>query len=265
MTIIKNWWVVTDLDGTLMDHQYDLSPALETLRWLQESGVPVIPCTSKTAAEVEQFRSIYGLKDPYIVENGGAVYGQEPDTNSTWNLPLGLRYEELRPILDDLSRLIGYNLLSFKDLSAVEVEEITGLTGKSITLAQERLWSVPFLTPPREFSLKLEKLTPKFNVAILKGNRMSHLISNKTNKGKALNSLKEYLKQPEVKVFALGDSPNDKDLLDAADVSIVVPGLNGIDPYYINEISSGRFSSALEPHATGWALSVRKFFSETSS
>ena len=29
------WWVVTDLDGTLMDHHYDWSPAAATLRSLQ--------------------------------------------------------------------------------------------------------------------------------------------------------------------------------------------------------------------------------------
>ena len=51
------WWVVTDLDGTLMDHHYDWSPAAAVLRSLQRAGVPVIPCTSKTAEEVERFRA----------------------------------------------------------------------------------------------------------------------------------------------------------------------------------------------------------------
>ena len=61
MNSIDNWWVVTDLDGTLMDHNYEIGPAVETLQWLRECGVPVIPCTSKTAAEVQQFRSQYGI------------------------------------------------------------------------------------------------------------------------------------------------------------------------------------------------------------
>ncbi len=41
-------WVVSDVDGTLMDHSYDLSPAKETIKKLQKLSIPVILCTSKT-------------------------------------------------------------------------------------------------------------------------------------------------------------------------------------------------------------------------
>ena len=51
-----NWWVVTDIDGTLMDHNYNLDPALPTIKWLKELSIPVIPCTSKTASEVRDLR-----------------------------------------------------------------------------------------------------------------------------------------------------------------------------------------------------------------
>ena len=46
-------WVVSDVDGTLMDHSYDLSPAKETIKQLQKLSIPVILCTSKTASEVK--------------------------------------------------------------------------------------------------------------------------------------------------------------------------------------------------------------------
>ena len=39
-------WVVSDVDGTLMDHSYDLSPAKETIKKLQKLSIPVILCTS---------------------------------------------------------------------------------------------------------------------------------------------------------------------------------------------------------------------------
>ena len=51
----ESWWIVTDLDGTLMDHNYDITPAIETLSWLKQAKIPVIPCTSKTASEVRYF------------------------------------------------------------------------------------------------------------------------------------------------------------------------------------------------------------------
>ena len=49
-------WVVSDVDGTLMDHSYDLTPAKETIKTLQKLSIPVILCTSKTAAEVKVIR-----------------------------------------------------------------------------------------------------------------------------------------------------------------------------------------------------------------
>ena len=68
-------WVVSDVDGTLMDHSYDLTPAKETIKTLQALSIPVILCTSKTAAEVKVIRKELNLTDPYIVENGAAIYG----------------------------------------------------------------------------------------------------------------------------------------------------------------------------------------------
>ena len=49
-------WVVTDLDGTLLDHSYSWEPARSTMAALKQQGVLVIPCTSKTAEEVRAFR-----------------------------------------------------------------------------------------------------------------------------------------------------------------------------------------------------------------
>ena len=46
-------WIVSDVDGTLMDHSYDLTPAKETIKTLKELSIPVILCTSKTASEVK--------------------------------------------------------------------------------------------------------------------------------------------------------------------------------------------------------------------
>ena len=62
-------WVVSDVDGTLMDHTYDLTPAKETIKNLQKLSIPVILCTSKTASEVQVIRRELNLKDPYIVED----------------------------------------------------------------------------------------------------------------------------------------------------------------------------------------------------
>ena len=54
--------VVTDLDGSLLDHHsYDFSPAKPWLARLKQLGVPVIPVTSKTRAELIHLREALGL------------------------------------------------------------------------------------------------------------------------------------------------------------------------------------------------------------
>ena len=129
------WWVVTDLDGTLMDHNYDLSPGLQTIKLLQNNGIPVIPCTSKTAAEVRLLRNDIGLRDPFIVENGGAIYGNNKSSSTEWILPLGENYISLRAKLLSISLELGYELKAFNDLSNKEIEKLTGLRGGSICLS----------------------------------------------------------------------------------------------------------------------------------
>ena len=75
--LIPQWWVVTDLDGTLLDHTYDWTPAETTLRWLQQRGIPVIPCTSKTAEELYEqhlYHSDYGYIVFYFLQGCASFF-----------------------------------------------------------------------------------------------------------------------------------------------------------------------------------------------
>ena len=82
----KSLLIITDIDGTLMDHNYDFSAALPTIKWLKSINIPIIPCTSKTASEVRLIRESIGLNDPFIVENGGAIYGQYESSDKELSL-----------------------------------------------------------------------------------------------------------------------------------------------------------------------------------
>ena len=120
------WWVVTDLDGTLMDHSYSWAAAEAAIAALQQKGIPIIPCTSKTAEEVRLFRKRAGLRDPFIVENGGAIHG-ETATGEEWQISLGPGHQDLRPELDSLSSALGEPLLALEDLSDRQGHELLGL------------------------------------------------------------------------------------------------------------------------------------------
>ena len=70
--------------------------------------------------------------------------------------------------------------------------------------------------------------------------------------------LKKYLKKPEAKIIALGDSQNDLPLLEIADKAIVVPGKDGPNQALKKGIDNGDFILAPAPHSKGWALAIRK-------
>lgn len=60
--------VVTDLDGSLLDHHsYDFSPAAPWLARLKQMGVPVIPVTSKTRAELIPLREALASRQPPLL------------------------------------------------------------------------------------------------------------------------------------------------------------------------------------------------------
>ena len=92
---------------------------------------------------------------------------------------------------------------------------------------------------------------------------MAHLLGEGISKGRALAALKQQQDQPEVKVLALGDSPNDLPLLEVADIAVVVPGSNGPHPDLVAGIADGRFQLAQAPHGDGWAEAVRRLLPPT--
>ena len=184
-------WIVSDVDGTLMDHSYDLTPARETIKRLQKLSIPVILCTSKTASEVRVIRKELNLTDPYIVENGAAIYGETLE-KVNGEIILGIKYESLEEILNSISKEIDHKLIPLNDLNDEEATQLTGLKGNSLNLMRDRHWSMPFLNPPIFLEEKINICCNKFKVDIFKGNRMSHLLSKNSNKGKAINALKKY-------------------------------------------------------------------------
>ena len=254
-------WVVTDVDGTLMDHSYDLTPAKETIKTLQKISVPVILCTSKTASEVKVIRNELNLRDPYIVENGAAIYG-ESLVKVNGEIILGKKYEFLEQILNSISNEIDYKLIPLNNLTDQEATQLTGLKGNSLNLMRDRHWSMPFLNPPSFLEEKINICCKKFKVNVFKGNRMSHLLSINSNKGKAINALKKYSNLQNIQVIGLGDSPNDLPLLLNSDIRIVIPGRDGPNMNLLDQLNDLEFTIASEPNGYGWRNEINKLINK---
>ena len=250
-------WIVSDVDGTLMDHFYDLTPAKETITWLQRLGIPVILCTSKTKSEVKIIRDDLNLKDPYIVENGGAIYGEYSD-GKEWEIILGKSYNILEQILNNLSKNINFKLRPLNTLSDDEATNLTGLEGESLNLMRDRHWSMPFLNPPDTFDEDLKRLCEIYDVDIFRGNRMSHLLSKNSNKGLAIKTLLNKDKNLNVQIIGLGDSPNDLPLLMNSNYKIIISGIKGPNQLLLNQLKGNEFCISKKPHGYGWKEEVYK-------
>ena len=133
--------IFTDLDGTLLDYTtYSYKKALEALRLLQVEEIPIIFCSAKTAAEQEEYRRELGIGDPFIVENGGAVFiphdyfaSPIPQANVIQGylvIQLGLAYEMVREILKGIEGELEIPVTGFGDMSAEEISERTRLSPK---------------------------------------------------------------------------------------------------------------------------------------
>ena len=254
-------WVVSDVDGTLMDHSYDLTPAKETIEILQKLSIPVILCTSKTASEVKVIRKELNLTDPYIVENGAAIYGESLD-KVNGEIILGKKYEFLEEILNFISNEIDYKLTPLNNLSDQEATNLTGLKGNSLNLMRDRHWSMPFINPPSFYEKRINICCKKYKVDIFRGNRMSHLLSINSNKGKAINALKKYSNNQNIKIIGMGDSPNDFPLLLNSDIRVVIPGIDGPNLELIDQLKDLKFILASEPNGYGWKNEINKLLNK---
>jgi len=200
--------IFTDLDGTLLNAQdYRCDAALPVLNQLKNFGVPVIPVTSKTRAEVELLRSQLNLSDPFIVENGGGILipaNSERFRFDDWSIchplsalidagyqaiSLGSTYAQARDRLQRLSQVLGLPLRGFGDLSADEVAALTGLDREAALRAKTRDFTEPFITPTTLTSEAIAAAAAQLGFRVVVGDRFSHVIEPRSGKGAAIQTL----------------------------------------------------------------------------
>ena len=234
--------VVTDLDGTLLDlHTRSWAPAEPALRELQERGVPVVLCSAKTRAEILPLREALGIEDPFIVENGGAVYvpkGYFPfafphdrEFEGFSVLELGLPYAEIRRRIERVRRELGVAFRGFGDLTAEEVAEITGLSLEEARRAKAREYDETLLLGDLSAGER-ERVLQALERAGLRwthGGVFHHALGAGTDKGRAVRKLLELYRREHGEVFSvgLGDGRNDEPLLRAVDLPLLVQKPDG--------------------------------------
>lgn len=228
--------VSTDLDGTLLDHHtYDWQPAKPGMEILESLNAPIIINTSKTYEEVIKLQSELGIQEPFVVENGSALYlpkSKYPHANSEfedggnyWQITFGETRDAIVAAIHKLREQQGYTFIGFSDMTLQQLIEYTNLPEENAQLALQRRFSEPLIWQDSDSNYEQFKTTLEArNFKVIKGGRFTHILGE-TNKGIAILWFKAYyekLHKVPVDIVALGDSQNDIDMLKIAAYAVAV-------------------------------------------
>ena len=258
----NQWLVITDLDGTFLDHHdYSYAACMPTLNKLSANKIPVIFNTSKTYRETIELQHELGITAPFIVENGSAIFFPRQDfpdkpvdnanlRDDYWQVITGESIKSIHRLTGDtLEQVKG--LVRLSQCTAEQASELTGLTQAQAANAISREFSEPLMMEDNQaFDRSLISMIEQAGLTTLQGGRFLHVLGN-SDKGKALKTLVSVYDSP-VKTIALGDSANDAAMLKEADISIVVksPGNKPL----LQQLTPSTITTSTAPE--GWAEGV---------
>jgi mannosyl-3-phosphoglycerate phosphatase family protein len=249
--------IISDLDGTLLDHEnYQFDSALPALGQIKQKNIPLILNSSKTAAEIIQIRKTLDNHYPFVVENGAGIY-LPTEKNKYEIISFGKDRKGILVILKELKEKLNVSFSGFNDMSIDELVANTGLTKEQAELAKQRDFTEPlkWLGSEKEWQLFSSELD-KAGLTSVRGGRFIS-ISGKVDKGRALSWLREYYQKHLFEapvVIALGDSENDRAMLEKADYAVLIKS----PVHEFPDINSEQLIRTTEYGPQGWNNSIIK-------
>ncbi len=228
--------IFTDLDGSLLDAKtYSFKEAMPALKVIKGKGIPLVLCSSKTREELELYRDRLQNKDPFVAENGGAVFAPAGYfTILTGSMPreeyivsaFGTSYGELRKELARIRESTHIPVRGFGDMSVEEIAALTGLPQEEANLARAREFSEPFV---------FEKGVDERFLKAIEGSGLHwtrgklYTLMGDHDKGSAVRLLKRWYESERgtLITIGLGDGLNDLELLKEMDHPVLIQREDG--------------------------------------
>ncbi len=218
--------VFADMDGTFLNDKYDYSESKPIVNQLTALGGSIVFCSSKTSNEIEFYRKAIGNSEPFIAENGAAIFipklyfpfSYDCSYATGYNvIRLGASYGALRKKLAEIKERTAAKIVGFGDMTLEELAYDTGLPLFLAKLAQKREHDEPFRILDGRKSHVFSAIKHE-GLQCTEGGRYFHLTGN-TDKGKAINILKHLYCQMfgKIETFGVGDGLNDLPMLKVVD------------------------------------------------
>ena len=246
--------IFTDLDGSLLHRDtFKFDSIKDYIKSLINSGIIIIPNSSKTEKEIEKFNEELGVELPYISENGSAIHGLNLiNQNFPNEIILSRKKEELLKILNEKTpeKLLN-KFVQISKLSKKEQEKIFGQKDDKLKDALQRKYTLPLLFNGNNSEKnKLLKVLSYNSLSLQEGGRVLNLCDN-INKIKSMNRVIKILKKTEdkIKTIAVGDNYNDLEMLKNCDVPCLVFN----DQFKMDKINIDNLIFSNKPSPEGWA------------
>ena len=255
----------SDLDGSLLDHDtYDWQPAGPALEALRKRGIPLVLVSSKTIAELEEYRTQFDLRHPIVAENGAAMHipaGYFPA--STKFLSGKVTRSQLQAAYRAVKLANAFKCEAFCELGVPGIIRETGLTEQQAIRANDRDASEPILwLDSDERAEKFEKEMSARGLRCIKGGRFLHLVGDTDKEGAVRQLLDAYShKWPGSTIVSvsLGDGPNDLGMLAVTDVAVIIPGKH---KHRMTLDTQNRILRPTSPGPAGWNEAILEFLAE---
>ena len=246
--------IFTDLDGSLLHRDtFKFDTIKDYIVSLINNGIIIIPNSSKTEKEIENFNNELGVDLPYISENGSSIYGLNLINKHFPNkIILSREKEELLKIFNDkVPEEIKNKCIQISKMSKKVQENILGQKDERLKDALDRKYTLPFLFKgDKSEKNRLLKILDSNSLTLQEGGRVSNLCDN-INKVKSMNKVLKILKKTEdkIKTIAVGDNYNDLEMLKSCDIPCLVFN----DQFIQDQINIDNLIFSNKPSPEGWA------------
>jgi len=258
-----NVLIFTSLDDSMLDHgTYSYHAAQAALDHIRRR-IPLIFTTSKTRLEIERLQSELSIREPFIAENGAAVFFPDGYRNfkidTGFHSPpytvihLGATCSEIRRFVFSVKERFG--IKGFGNMRNEEIESMTGLSPEQVLLAKQREFTEPFVI---EGDTRIEEMAPyaaSRGFKITSGKLFHYLAGIRQDKGRAVRlctGIFEKNMGDGLMTIGLGDSPDDFSLLENVHVPILLPHSDGS----LENFHTANLTRANEPGGKGWSDAI---------